>query len=240
MARLRSFVVPVIRPGLEIVSQLSSSNRYKCESTYHPIQCTINGTKVGTLLRVKVGCPKDRCTCSGANRAHIDSIASKARCEDLAVDVELRGRIGVGILGDLLAHFCPLVYVVPVEVKRDEGLHAVVGGRLKGEAQLLVSVRVNADVEGKRVDAERLGPLHVRIIVCWASTIGHDADLLSLVSLGQFDCQGSEDFKTGFQNTHHEVTENKPVGRLTLRKVIAWSGQDRGCNAEQNDCNVLE
>lgn len=67
--------------------------------------------------------------------------------------------------------------MVPVEIERDENLHVVVGGRLVGEAQLLVSVRVNADIEGKGVDAELLGPLHVRIVVCRASTIGDDADL---------------------------------------------------------------
>lgn len=122
--------------------------------------------------------PEDRCTCSSADGAHIDSISGKARCEDLAVDVELRCRIGIGVLGDLLPDLSPLVDVVPVEVERDKGLHAVVGGRLEGEAQLLVSVRVNADVESKSVDAERFGPLHVRIIVCWASTIGDDANLV--------------------------------------------------------------
>lgn len=127
---------------------------------------------------MKVRGPEDGCPCGGADRVHIDSISSKARCEDLAVDIELRGRVGIGILGDLLPDLSPLVGVVPVEVKRDKGLHAVVCGRLVGEAQLLVSVRVNADVEGKSVDAERFGPLHVRIVVCWAGTIGDDADLL--------------------------------------------------------------
>lgn len=122
--------------------------------------------------------PEDRCTCSSADGAHIDSISGKARCEDLAVDVELRGRIGIGILGNFLPDLSPLVYVVPVEVERDKSFHAVVGGRLEGEAQLLVGVRVNADVEGKSVDAERFGPLHVRIVVCWTSAIRDDADLL--------------------------------------------------------------
>lgn len=40
--------------------------------------------------------------------------------------------------------------------------------------------------------------------------------------------------------TCHEVTEDKPVSRLTLRDVIVWSRQDRGYNAEQNDCNEFE
>lgn len=126
---------------------------------------------------MEVGGPEDRCPCSGADRIHINSISSKARGEDLAVDVELRRGIGSGILGDFLPDFCPLARVIPVEIERDEHLHAIVCSRLVGIAQLCVSVRVNADVEGKSVDAERLGPLHVRIEVCWAGAIRYDADL---------------------------------------------------------------
>lgn len=110
---------------------------------------------------MEVGGPEDGCTCSGADRGHIDTISSKARGEDLAIDVELRVGIGSGILSDLLSDLRPLVCVVPVEVERDEDLHVVVCSRLVGKPQLLVSVGVNTDVEGKGVDAELLSPLHV-------------------------------------------------------------------------------
>lgn len=44
----------------------------------------------------------------------------------------------------------------------------------------------------------------------------------------------------GSWETCHEVAEDKPVSRLTLRNVIVWSRQDRGYNTEQYDCNELE
>lgn len=44
----------------------------------------------------------------------------------------------------------------------------------------------------------------------------------------------------GSWETCHEVAEDKPVSRLTLHNVIVWSGQDRGYNTEQHDCNELE
>jgi hypothetical protein len=43
----------------------------------------------------------------------------------------------------------------------------------------LVSVRINPDVEGERINAEVFGPLHVCIVVRWASAVGDDADLSS-------------------------------------------------------------
>lgn len=121
--------------------------------------------------------PEDRCTCSGADRGHIDTISSEARGEDLAIDVELRVGIGSGILGDLLPDLRPLVCVVPVEVERNKDLHVVVCSRLVGKAQLLISVGVNTDVEGKGVDAELLSPQHVCIVIRRASAVGDDANL---------------------------------------------------------------
>lgn len=44
----------------------------------------------------------------------------------------------------------------------------------------------------------------------------------------------------GSWKTCHEVTEDKPVSRLTLRNIIVRSRQDRGYGAEQNDCNEFE
>lgn len=180
----------------------------------HPIQCTIDSGKIGPLLRMKVGSPEDWCSCSGADGVHIDPISSEARGEDLAVDVELRLGIGSGILGDLLTNLRSLVCVVPVEVKRDKDLHVVVGSRLVGEAQLLVSVRVYTDVEGKRVDPEIFGPLHVGIVVCWSSTIGYYAD--------------------------HKVAENEPVRRLTLRNAMARPSKSRRHDGEQKDCEKTD
>lgn len=177
MVRRRCLVVTVVWPSLNAVSQFPKLFTGQSEETHHPIQCAIDSGEVRPLFRVKVGGPEDRCTCGSADRVHINSVSSKAGSEDLAVDVELRLGIGSGVLSDLLPNLGPLVCVVPVEVERDKDLHIVVDSRLVGEAQLLVSVRVNADVEGKGIDAELFRPLHIRVIICWASAVGDDANL---------------------------------------------------------------
>lgn len=156
-SRLGGFVIAVAGPG-------------------HPVKGTVNITQVRSLLRMKVWRPKDVSPSRRTNSIRINTITREARSEDLAVDEQLSW-LGAVLL-DHLADLRALVGVVPVEVEADEDLHAVVGRGLVGVLELLVGVRVYADVERKGVDAGGFGILHVGVEVGGAASVADDANLV--------------------------------------------------------------
>lgn len=60
------------------------------------------------------------------------------------------------------------------------------------------------------------------------------------LSIGQARLHGRDNTRIGVQNTHHEVTEDKPVGFLALGNSIAGPRKSRGCNAEQNSSEKID
>ena len=145
------------------------------QETHHPIERTVDIVNVA-LAGVIVRSPEDRDTGSAAHSCHVKSVAGERGDENFAVNHQL-SRV-VGVASDHLADSRGVrVGVVPVEVERDEHLHAVVGGRLVRKIQLCDRVRIRANVQGKSVDTDRFGPLHVRVEVRGAAAVGYDTDL---------------------------------------------------------------
>lgn len=105
-------------------------------------------------------------------------MASKRRGKDAAIDQKLPGL--AAIFGNLLPDDRGVARAEPVEVERDEDLHPVVGRRLVREIELLVRVRVDANVEREGVDAGVASALHIVIVVVRAGAVRDDADLVTV------------------------------------------------------------
>lgn len=86
------------------------------------------------------------------------------------------GRLA-SVLSNLLANAGAVVGLPVAEVEGDEDLHAIVGSRLISKAELSISVRVKANVQGKGIDAIGLGTLHISIILAGAGTLSNNTDL---------------------------------------------------------------
>lgn len=142
--RLGSFIIAVVGPR-------------------HPVEQTIHAIQVGTHLGMKVGGKEDGLTGGGAHGVDIQAIASERRDKDLAVDLQLRGQAGV--LRNLLAQLVSLLSVVPIEVEGNEHLHAIISRRLVGEIHLPVRVGINTNVQGKSINTEGFGTLHVIVVI---------------------------------------------------------------------------
>ena len=128
--------------------------------------------------------PEHRDAGSATHRCHVESVAGEGGGENFAIDHQLSRMAGVA--GDHLADGDGVrAGVVPVEVEGDEHFHAVVGGRLVCKIQLCDRVRIHANVQGKGVDTDRFGPLHIRIEVRGAAAVGYNTNLLG-ESPGQF------------------------------------------------------
>lgn len=81
------------------------------------------------------------------------------------------------VLSNLLAYAGAVGGLPIAKVEGYEDLHAIVGSRLISKAELSISVRVSANVQGKGVNAIGLGTLHISIIVAGAGTLSNNADL---------------------------------------------------------------
>lgn len=140
----------------------------------HPIQCAVDGIEV-SLAWMKVG-GKEHVRASGRfHLANIKAVAGKRRRKDLAIDLELCR--SAAILSDLLADGARLAGVIPIEIKGDKNLHAIIGSRFVRKAQLLISVGVYTDVQRKGIDSQCFGTLHVVVIVGSTVAVAADTDL---------------------------------------------------------------
>lgn len=124
--------------------------------------------EIGCKIYIAVGSCSDRCD--------VDTITGERRHKYFPINLELGRQIG--ILRDVRADCIALTSLPPVEVKRDEHFHAIVGGRLICKPQLLVRVRISADVQGESVDACILGVLHIVVIVASTLAVANDANLM--------------------------------------------------------------
>jgi hypothetical protein len=143
---------------------------------YHPVEGTVEGRHIG-LSRGEVGNEKDVGSGSRAHRLGVESIARKGRGEDTVIDVQLSS--SAGVLSNLLAHPSRVIAIVPIEIEGDEDFHAIASSRLVSIVELLIRVVVDANIEGKGVNASVMGSAHVIIVVGSASTIANNSDLMT-------------------------------------------------------------
>lgn len=168
--------MPLLSQAYWKFSTISTYTRepIKAINTHSPAQSAVNGRSI--VARVEVGNKVDVGAGTGADSIDIDSAANEGRGKGSAIDLELGGLASV--LSNLLANTGAVVGLPVAEVERNEDLHAIVGSRLISKAELSISVRVKANVQGKGVDAIGLGTLHISIVVAGAGTLSNNADLV--------------------------------------------------------------
>lgn len=145
----------------------------KAAYTHTPAQSAIKGGSIG--IGVEVGNEVDIRASTRADVINIDAIANEGRSKGSAIDLKL-GRLA-SVLSNLLADSIAVGGAPVAEVEGNEDLHAIVGSRLISKAELSISVRVKANVQGKGIDAIGLGTLHISIILAGAGTLSNNTDL---------------------------------------------------------------
>lgn len=140
----------------------------------HPVEGTVDLVRAG-LAGVEVGHEEDVLAGGVAHAIDVEAVTGKGGGKDAVLDAELGGTVLV--LLDLVADAVGVAGAPPVEVKGDEDIHVVAGGRVVGVAELLVRVAVDANVEGKGVDAGGLGATHIIVVVVGGRAVTHDANL---------------------------------------------------------------
>lgn len=170
----------------------------------HPVQCAVNDAEV-TDSGMEVRHKEDVRARGRAKLGDVEAVPGKGRDEDLVVHLQLGGETRV--LFDLGANGAGLAGVPPVKVEGNEDLHAIVGRRLVGEAQLRVSVWIYANIQRKGIDAQRLCTFHIIIVILGTLTIAGNADLWPLSA---FHSQSSLPGTTQESaQSYHEMAEDK-------------------------------